>query len=74
MKPIISKGSRFIANHRETRIISNIILFIIALVSPELGFFHLLHENTSTIIIRLGEKNRIVATKPLSPQVAVIFT
>lgn len=69
-----SKGLRFITNHRETRIISNIILFITVLGSSKLGFCHLLHENRNTIILRLGKKNQIVATKTLSPQVAVIFT
>ena len=46
MKLVISQWSRLRADHRETSIISNIILFITGIVSSELGFFHLLHENT----------------------------
>lgn len=73
MKLIISRGEKFIADDRKTRIFFNIILFITVLVSSELGFFQLLHGNMKNIIIHLGKKNPIGAMKTLSPQVAVIF-
>ena len=56
MKPIMNRGSRLIPDHRETRLISDIILFITVLVSSELGFFHMLHENMKIIITQLGKK------------------
>lgn len=73
MKLIISRGEKFIADDRKTRIFFNIILFKTVLVSSELGFFQLLHGNMKNIIIHLGKKNLIGAMKTLSPQVAVIF-